>query len=110
MTRNLFSIFVGRDLSISWCVALFGLAKRIDEIGNEIFVLGSLFEDFDFVFDDDFVVGDFDNFFTWNSELGVDETLNDGAFYNDLLDEKIVRSNGEVNEWSEFGAFLGLDF
>ena len=69
MTRNLFSIFVGRDLSISWCVALFGLAKWIDEIGNEIFVLGSLFEDFGFVFDDDFVVGDFDYFATMNDKL-----------------------------------------
>lgn len=89
---------------------MLGFAERIDEIGDEIFFFGASFEDFLFVFDDDFVVGDFDDFLTRNDELGVDDALDDGTFDDDLSDEEVVGINGKVNDLAEFGAFFGLDF
>ena len=43
---------------------MFGLAEGVNEVGNEVFFGGFLFESFFFVFDDDFVVGDFDDCFS----------------------------------------------
>lgn len=66
-------------------------AEGVDEIWNEILFFGATFEDLFFVFDDDFVVCDFDNFSTRDGELGVDESLKWGAFNDDLLDSEIIR-------------------
>ena len=84
-------------------------AERIDEVGDEIFFVGASFDDFFFVSDDDFGIGDFDDFATVNGEFGVDETFDDGTFDDDLLDGKIVGSEGEVDNFSELGTFFGLD-
>ena len=95
---------------MSWRASWFGLPERINEIWNK-FGGFSLFQDgFFFVFDDDFIIGDFDNFAARNGELGVEEAFNERAFDNDLLDGKIVRSDGEVDDFSELGAFFGFDF
>lgn len=85
-------------------------AEGVDEIGDEIFFFGAAFEDFLFVFDDNFVVGDFDDFFAGDGEFGVREALNEWAFDDDLLDLKIVSIDGEIYKLTEFGTLSGLDF
>ena len=52
---------------MSW----FGFSERIDEIGDKIFFHGALFDDFFFVFHDNFVVGDFGDFGARDDEFGV---------------------------------------
>ena len=47
-------------------------AEWIDEIGDEIFFFGLFLEDFFFIFNDDFVIGNFDDFFAVNGEFWVD--------------------------------------
>ena len=47
------------------------LAEGVDEIGDKIFFFGTGFQSFFFVFDDDFVVGDFDDFAAGDGKLGV---------------------------------------
>ena len=86
------------------------LAEGIDKIGDEIFVLGAAFEDIFFVLDDNFVIGDFDDLFPGDGELRIKQTLNGGATDDNLLDEEIIRSDSEINNLTELGAFLGLDF
>ncbi len=66
-------------------------AEGVDEIWDEILFFGATFEDFFFVFDDDFVVCDFDDFSTRDGELGVDEGFKWGALNDDLLDSEIIR-------------------
>ena len=66
------------------------LTKRIDEVGNEIFFFGFFLEDFFFVFDDDFIVGDFDDFPAVDGEFGVDKTFDSRAFDDKLLNDEIV--------------------
>lgn len=61
-------------------------AERIDEVWNEVFFGGAGFEDFFFVFDDYFIIGDFDDFFARDEKFGVHNTFDDGAFDDDLLD------------------------
>ena len=51
-------------------------AERIDKVGDEVLFAGAGLDDFFFVFDDNFVIGDFDNFAAVNGELGIDKTLN----------------------------------
>ena len=86
------------------------IPERIDEIGDEIFFFGAGFDDFFFVFDDDFVVGNFDNLSFGDGELGVDEALDNGALDDDLLDVKIVRIDGKIDDFAEFTMFLGFYF
>ena len=85
-------------------------AEGVDEVGNEIFVGGTFFESFFFVFYNDFVVGDFDDFFARDEEFGVYDTFHDGTFDDDLLDEKIIGIDGEINNLAEFAAFFGFNF
>lgn len=85
-------------------------AERIDKVGDEVFLGGASFDDLFLVFDDDFVVGDFDDFAAVDDELGVDEAFEGGAFDDDLLDDEVVGVDGEVGDFAEFGAFFGLDF
>lgn len=84
--------------------------KRIDKIGDEFFFGSFLFDDFFFVFDDDFVISDFDNFVARDSKLWVDEGFDGGALDDDLLDDEIFGSDGEIDESAELGAFFGLYF
>lgn len=85
-------------------------AEGIDEVRNEIFVSGTFFEGSFFVFYNDFVIGDFDDFFAGNEEFGVDDAFHDGAPYDDLLDEKIIGIDGKIDNLSKLAAFLGFDF
>ena len=85
-------------------------AERIDEVGDEIFVGGTFFEGFFFVFYNDFIVGDFDDFFAGDEKFRVHDTFHNGALDDDLLDEKIIRIDGEINNLAEFAAFFGFDF
>ena len=85
-------------------------AEGIDEIGNEIFLGSAGFKSFFFVFDDDFVVGDFDDFFAGNEEFGVDEAFEDGAFDYDLLNKETVGVDGEVDDLADFGVLSGFHF
>lgn len=85
-------------------------AKGINEVWNEIFLFGTFFQGFLFVFDDDFVVGNFNDFFARDSEFGVDESFDERAFDDDLLDLEIVGIDGEIDKLTEFGAFFGFDF
>lgn len=66
-------------------------AKWVDEIRDEIFFFGAFLENFFLVFDDDFIVGDFDNFFTGDGELRVEERFECWALDDDLLDDKAIR-------------------
>lgn len=85
-------------------------AEWIDEIGDEILAHGALADGLFFVFDDDFVVVDFDDFAARDDELGVEERLERGALDDDLLGGEIVWGDGEVGDFAELGAFAGLDF
>ena len=62
MMKDLFAIFVDMALCMRWCKILFGLTERINEVRDEIFFCGFFFDSFFFVFDDDFVISDFDDF------------------------------------------------
>ena len=84
--------------------------EGINEIGNKIFFGSARFEDFLFVFDDDFVVGDFDDLLTGDEKFGVDETFDNGALNDDLLDEIIVGIDGKIGDLTEFGTFFGFNF
>ena len=86
------------------------LAEGVDEIGDKIFFFGTGFQSFLFVFDDDFVIGDFDDFAARNGKLRVEEALEGRAFNDDLLDEKVVGIDGEIGDGAEFGTLFGLDF
>ena len=45
----------------------FGFAEGIDEIWDKIFLFGAGFNFLFFVFNDNFIVGNFDNFGAWNN-------------------------------------------
>ena len=78
------------------CIGGIGGAKWIDKIGDKIFFLGASADGFFFVFDDDFIVCDFDNFFAMDSEFGVYERFEGWSFDNDLLNGKIVASKSKI--------------
>ena len=90
--------------------SVFGFTERIDEIRDETFFGSFFFDGFLFVFNDDFVVGDFDDFASRDDELGVDKRLEGGAFDNELFDEKIFGGDGKISDAAELGAFFGFDF
>ncbi len=75
---------------MSWRVILFGLTKRIDEIGDKFFGFGVGEKSFFFAFYDDFVICDFENFFARDGEFGVDEAFENWTFDDELPDDKIV--------------------
>lgn len=62
----------------------------IDEIGDKVFFLGAGFEGLFFIFDDDFVVGNFENLLTGDDEFWVDEAFDKGASDDNLPDGEIV--------------------
>ena len=45
-----------------------------------------------------------------NGKFGIKEAFDGGAFNNNLLDDKILGSEGVVNNFPKFGAFFGFDF
>ena len=49
--------------------------ERIDEIGDKILFFGAGFDGFFFVFDDNFIIGDFDDFATRDGEFGIQEAF-----------------------------------
>ena len=85
-------------------------AERIDKIGDEIFFGGAFADDFFFVADDDFGVGDFDDFATMDGELRIHETFDGGALDDDLLNDEILGSGGKVDYFAEPAAFFAFDF
>ncbi len=86
------------------------LAEGINEIWNEIFFFGASFDDFFFVFDYDFVVGDFDYFLSRDSELGVNESFDSWAFDDELLDNKIFGCKSVIFDFAKFATFFRFDF
>ena len=85
-------------------------AERIDEVGDEIFVFGAIFEDFFFVSYDDFLVGDFDDFFAGDGKFWVEEGFDSGAFDDDLLNYEVIIGESVRKDFAKFGAFFGFDF
>ena len=83
--------------------------KRINKIWNEIFVGGFFLNGLGFVLDDNFVVVDFDNLFSGNSEFGVGKTLNERTSDDELLDGIIFTADGKISDATESGAFFGFD-
>ena len=73
-------------------------SKWIDKVRDKIFVGGASFENFFFIFKNDFVVGDFNDFAAMNSEFGIHEAFDGGAFDNDLLDGEILGSKGKIGD------------
>ena len=110
MTINLFSILLGRGFRTSWREILSLSPERINKIWNEIFVGGFFLDDFFLVFHDDFVVGDFDDFLSWNGEFGVGEAFNKWALYDNLLDSEIFAGDGKVDDFAEVGTFVSFNF
>ena len=71
---------------------------------------GFFLDDFLLVFHDDFVVGDFDDFLSWNGEFGVGEAFNKWALYDNLLDSEIFAGDGKVDDFAEVGTFFSFNF
>ncbi len=44
-----------------------------------------------------------------NGEFRVDEAFESRAFDDDLLNGKIIRSGGKIDNFAEIGAFFGFD-
>ena len=84
-------------------------AEGIDEIRNEVLFRSAFADGFFFVSDDDLCIGDLDDFAARDGELGVDETFNHGALDDDLLNHKIIITDGETDDATEIGVFLCLD-
>jgi len=85
-------------------------AEWVNEIWDEIFFFGAFFEDFFFVFDDNFIVGDFDNFFAGDGEFWVEEGFDGGALNDDLLNYEVVIGESVRKNFTEFGTLFGFDF
>ena len=108
MMRSWLVIFVGRGFRISWRKAWFVIAKWIDEVGNKIFFGGASFEDFFFVFDDNLVIGDFDDLAAMDGKLRIDKTFDERTLDDNLLDDKVVGVGGVVDHVAEFWTFFGF--
>ena len=63
-------------------------------------LFGAFLEGFFFVFDDDFVIGDFDDFVSGDGEFGVNDGFDRGAFDDDLLDGEVVGSDGKILDFA----------
>lgn len=82
-------VWLGRLVGFNRGEILLGFAERVDEIRDKIFGGGFLFEGFFFVFDDNFIIGDFGDFLARDGEFGIYETFNGGALDDDLLGNEI---------------------
>ena len=74
-----------------------GGTEGIDEVGNEIFFFGASADGFFFVFDDDFVVVNFDDFVTGYNEFRVGKGFEGRAFDDELLDHEILLGDDVIN-------------
>lgn len=63
--------------------------EGVDEVGHEVLFAGAGLDNFFFVFDDNFVIGDFDDFAAMDSELRIDKRFDGGTFDDDLLNYEI---------------------
>lgn len=75
---------------MSWREALFRITERIDEVGDKIFLGGALFDGAGFIFDNDLVVGNFNDFVAGDGEFGVGEILEEGAVDDELLNHETI--------------------
>ena len=73
-------------------------AEGIDKIRDKVFFAGTGFEDFFLVFDNDFVIGDFDYFFAGDDEFGVEKAFDERAPHDDLLQKEIVGVDGKIGD------------
>lgn len=73
-------------------------------------MFGAGADSFLFVSDNDFIVGNFDDFAARDGELGIHERFEGRAPNDELLDGVVFRSNSVVDDVAEFGAFFGFDF
>lgn len=94
---------------MSWRMNRFGLAERIDKVGDKLLGSGFFADGLFVVSHDDFVVGDFDDFCSGDEEFGVEEGFDEGAFDDELGDGKVVGGEGVVNDAAEATAFFSLD-
>ena len=85
------------------------ITERINEVWDKIFFGGAGFNDFFLVFDDDFGVGDFDNFVAMNGKFGINEAFKGRAFDDNLLDDEIFGCGSKVGNMTEFATFFGFD-
>lgn len=85
-------------------------AKRINEIRDEIFFFGTSSDYFFFVFDDDFVVGYFNNFFSGYDEFWVNKGFDWRAFDDKLLYHIIFDSESIIFDFTKFAAFFSFNF
>lgn len=87
----------------------FSGTERIDKIGDEIFFFGAGADGFFLVFDDDLVVGDFNDFGARDGEFGVEERLDKRSANYELLDAEIVIGDRVIGDAPKFGTFFGLN-
>lgn len=85
-------------------------AKWIDKVRREVVGGGFFNEGLFFVFDDDFVVVDFDNFVAVDGKFGVHKRFESGAFDDDLVDGEGVAIDDVADDFAEMRAALGFDF
>lgn len=95
---------------MSWRKAWFLSSEGIDEVGDEIFFGGALSDGVGFVFDDDFVVGDLDDFVARDSEAGFGEVFDEWAINDELLNHETIGVESEVVDFAEARALFGDDF
>ena len=95
---------------MSWRKAWFLSSERIDEVRDEIFLGGASFDGLGFVFDDDFVIGNFNNFVAGNGEARFGKVPEKGAINNELLDHETVRIECKVVDFAEARTLFGDDF
>lgn len=89
---------------------MLGFSERIDEIWDEIFFFGTFFKGFLFILNDDLVVGNFDNLFARDDEIGVNKGFHGRAFDDDLLDDEILCRNRVIDDSAKLVVFLGFYF
>lgn len=85
-------------------------AERVNKIWDKIFFTGTSFNDIFFVFDNDFMVGNFDNFIAGDGKFGIRKAFYERALNDNLLNAEIIGRSGKIKDVTEFGAFFGLNF
>ena len=92
---------------MSWRKAWFLSSERIDKVGDEIFLGGASFDGLGFVFDDDFVIGNLNNFVAGNGEARFGKVPEKGAINNELLDHETVRIKCKVVDFAKARTLFG---
>ena len=94
---------------ISWCKIWF-TAKWINEIWGKFWFGGGFLDGFLFIFDDDGVVIDFDDFTAVDDKFGVKERFEDRVLNDELLNGESVGIDGKTGNFAKFGAFFGFNW